>query len=249
MTESIERAARILKDSERAFVFTGAGVSTESGIPDFRSPGGVWSKYRMITYQEFLADNEARKEQWALHRDMYEGFKDCRPNAAHYGIAKLYEKGAVEAVVTQNIDSLHQEAGVSDEDVIELHGNEKKVKCLDCSRLYGREDIQRQLLDGTEVPLCPECGGIMKTTTIWFGEQLPKNAIDRSFELASSCECCMVVGSSLQVYPAALIPEQAVRSGAKLIVINRDPTPLDEHAEEVIGGKAGEALKKLAELF
>ena len=179
---------------------------------------------------------------------MYEDFKHCEPNAAHYAIAQLYDKGSVQAVVTQNIDSFHQEAGVPDEHVLELHGNEKKVICLSCSEMYGRDEIQKRLLEGTQVPLCDKCGGIMKTTTIWFGEQLPKDAVDRSFELASQSDCCIVVGSSLQVYPAAMIPEQAVRSGAKLIIVNRDPTPLDNHASALIRGKAGDALTKLAKL-
>ena len=249
MSPEIEEAAAILKSSKRAFVFTGAGVSTESGIPDFRSPGGVWSKYRMITYQEFLADEDARREQWRLHRDMYREFAGCKPNAAHQAITELYNKGVIEAVVTQNIDSLHQESGMPDEDVLELHGNEKRVKCLECGAMYGRDEIQQLLNSGTEIPLCEKCGGILKTTTIWFGEPMPMETLDRSFELAGVCDCCVVVGSSLTVQPASAVPEHAVGTGAKLIVINRDPTAMNSYADVVISASAGEALQSIAARF
>ncbi len=243
--DRIRGLANLVRLRKPAFAFTGAGCSTESGIPDFRSPGGVWSRYRMITFQEFLESEQARREQWALHRDLYAGLSAARPNAAHRALARLHSLGLLEAVVTQNIDGLHQAAGMPPSAVIELHGNERGVICLSCGARYDRDEIQRRLEDGLEIPLCDSCGGLLKTTTVWFGEPLPSDALEAAFSLAERARLCLVVGSSLAVYPAASVPELAVRSGAALAVINRDPTPLDHAADLIFREPAGEVLEAL----
>ena len=249
MQEEIERLARWIAEAKRVVVFTGAGVSTESGIPDFRSPGGLWSRYdpNDFYFQRFLSSEEARERYWQMHSELYGMLKAARPNPAHYACVELYRMGKLSSVITQNIDNLHQEAGLPADKVIELHGNALKVKCLDCGRLYPREEIQRRIDAGEKAPRCDGCGGILKPATISFGQAMPQEEMRRAEEEARGADLFIVVGSSLVVHPAALMPLYAKEAGSRLVIINLTPTPYDDQADLLIGGKAGEVLSQVIE--
>lgn len=245
--EQIEKAAGLIVHAQRVVIFTGAGVSTESGIPDFRSPGGIWERFDPdeFTYDKFLNRPECRKKFWQLFRD--ETFRTARPNPAHYAIADLERLGKLDCIITQNIDNLHQEAGNSPERVIELHGTMKLAKCLECGKRYPFEQIEQLLDHGVETPRCMECNGLLKSATISFGEPMPVRETEEAQRRASACDLFLVIGSSLVVYPAAHMPRYAVESGAKLIIVNLDPTHLDSYANVLIHGKAGEAMSMVVE--
>lgn len=247
----IIRFAELVRGSKRVVVFTGAGVSTESGIPDFRSPGGIWSRYDpdMFTIDRFLHDIEARKVHWKalIGDDFIPGH--ARPNAAHYAVAELERMGKLDCVITQNVDGLHEEAGSSPERVFHLHGTMREAKCIRCGKLYPMAEVREWVLGGTEVPVCLECGGILKPNAVFFGEALPEREITESERRSRSCDLCIVIGSSLVVYPAALMPQYAVQSGAKLVIINRDRTGLDSYAEVRIFESAGVTMSKLIGLL
>ncbi|MBI2862323.1 MAG: NAD-dependent deacylase [Chloroflexi bacterium] len=242
LTEQLAQAAELIAVAKRVIVFTGAGVSTESGIPDFRSPGGIWTRYdpEDFTYQKFLSSQDARKRYWHLFQDRT--FLDARPNPGHLAIAELDRLGKLDCVITQNIDGLHQAAGLPDEKVIELHGTQRWVRCLSCKQRYTRPEILERLAAGEAVPECRSCGGILKPATISFGEAMPERET-REAELRShACDLFLVVGSTLVVYPAAYMPLFALQSGARLIIVNLSETPLDHQATLVIHGKAGDVL-------
>ncbi len=248
MEASLAKGVDLIARSKRMVVFTGAGVSTESGIPDFRSPNGIWSTFDRedITYQSFIGSAEGRKRYWQFSRRLYTTVRDARPNPAHQAITELDRLGVVERVITQNIDNLHQQAGLPTEKVIELHGNSTRARCLSCERLYDRRQIQEWLEAGVELPACaPPCGGILKPTTILFGEAMPQQALEEAGRSAKSSDCCLVVGSSLVVYPAAMIPVHAKRAGAALVIINLAATPQDASADVVIRQKAGPAMERI----
>lgn len=247
LEQQIEKAAELVLQARRIVVFTGAGISTESGIPDFRSPGGIWTRFDPdeFTYQKFLTSPEARKKFWQLFRD--KTFQGAQPNAAHYAIAELERLGKLDCVITQNIDNLHQAAGNSPERVLELHGTMKYVKCLDCGKRYPREEIERLLDQEVETPRCNECQGLLKSATISFGEPMPVRETTEAQQRSMECDLFIVIGSSLVVYPAAYMPQYALQAGAKLILINLDATHLDSQAEVVIRGRAGEAMSRLLE--
>jgi NAD-dependent deacetylase len=240
----IARAAALLRGRRRAVALTGAGLSTASGIADFRSPGGIWSRYRPVTIQEFLASDEARRRYWAYKRDTYEEFAGAAPNAGHEALARLESNGVLTAVVTQNIDGLHQRAG--SRRVLELHGTNLRVECLGCDREYDRAAIQKRLLAGEAVPRCGDCGGFLKPATVSFGQALPADVLAEAAELARTCGCLLALGSSLVVQPAAELPLVASRAGAALIVVNREPTPVDALADVVIHGDVSRVLPALA---
>jgi NAD-dependent deacetylase len=239
----LAKARDLVTRSERMVAFTGAGISTASGIADFRSPGGVWSRYRPIPIQEFLASDEARREYWRYKRETYEQMALARPNAAHAALARLEAEGRLQAVVTQNIDGLHQDAG--SRKVIELHGTNRRVDCLDCGGSRPADEVQERLRGGLEVPLCDACGGFLKPATISFGQSLRTDVLDEAFGLARAADLLIVVGSSLLVYPAAAIPEEAAAAGIPLIIVNREPTPLDRRAEIVVLGEAQDLLPQI----
>lgn len=243
----ISRAAELLRQASRIVVFTGAGVSTESGIPDFRSPGGIWSRYQPVEYGEFVAHRDARERYWIRSRETYPALVQALPNPAHLAIARLEQMGKLDCVITQNIDGLHQRAGNSPERVIELHGNTHWVVCLNCSHRSPRSGWQPILESGVAVPDCPDCGGILKVLTVSFGQPMPEWETREAERRSRECDLFLVVGSSLVVYPAAQMPAHAVRAGASLIVINMTPTYIDDHAEVVIRQKAGEALSRIME--
>lgn len=244
-----DKVANLILKAKRVVVFTGAGISTESGIPDFRSPGGIWDKYDPddFTYEKFLSSPEARKKHWQL---LGGGLltSQAKPNAAHYAVAELYRLGKLDSVITQNVDNLHQRAGVSTEKVFELHGNMQWAVCLSCGRRYPFEQIKTRLDRGEEVPDCEACHGILKPNAVFFGEALPQDTLEAATASSYACDLFIVIGSSLVVYPAAYMPIYATRAGAKLAIINLSPTPMDKEATVLIRSKAGEVMTKIVGL-
>jgi len=247
VSESFDRVADLVVAAKRVVVFTGAGVSTESGIPDFRSPGGLWTKYNPedFTFQKFLSSREARIKYWQLFCDPT--IASAQPNPAHYAIAELYRLGKLDCLITQNIDGLHQKAGLPEEKVLELHGTHAYVKCISCGKRYTREEIVARLEAGDEAPECDVCRGFLKPASISFGQAMPERETREAEIRSRLCDLFIVIGSTLVVYPAAHMPMYAVQAGAKLVIINLSDTPLDEYAEVVIRAKAGEALTVLLE--
>lgn len=232
--------AKWLGEASRGIAFTGAGISTESGVPDFRSPGGVWSRHRPVMYEDFLSDPVERRRYWMIRRETVPQFLAAKPNAGHFSLVELESRGHVKAVITQNIDELHQRAG--SRRVVEIHGTAMRIHCLSCDRRYECEGIQQRLEAGDLDPRCDGCGGILKSMTVSFGQDLPAGIWAEAVSLAEQCDLFVVLGSSLVVHPAARLPEIAVRNGAKLAIINRAPTPLDELAEVVIHDPIGATM-------
>jgi len=246
--EEIERLAQLIIESQKVIVFTGAGISTESGIPDFRSPGGIWSRYdpEDFTIQKFLSSPAARKTIWKMS---VEGglLTEAEPNLAHYAIAELYQLGKLDCVITQNIDNLHQKAGVPEDKVFELHGNVEWVVCLSCRRRFPMPEVLQKIKKGIEVPDCPDCQGILKPDAVFFGEALPQEILQEAIRRAQNCDLFIVIGSTLVIYPAAYIPTYAGEAGATLAIVNLTPTPFDHYAAVVIRGKAGEIMPRVME--
>ena len=242
----INAAAEMIIGSQKVVVFTGAGVSTESGIPDFRSPGGIWTQFDPddFTFQKFVSDPEARKKHWQL---LKKGglTADAKPNPAHYAIADLDKLGKLDCVITQNVDNLHQKAGVPNDKVFELHGNMQWVICLDCKKRYPFEQFTEKLDLEKEIPDCEKCHGILKPDAVFFGEQLPPQVLQEATSRSRSCDLFIVIGSSLVVYPAAYMPVYAMESGANVIIINIGSTPYDRDADLLINSKAGEAMETI----
>ncbi len=246
--DETEKLAQLVVQSSKVVVFTGAGISTESGIPDFRSPGGIWSRYdpEDFTIQKFLSGPAARKTIWKM--SMEGGLlTEAKPNLAHYAIAELHNLGKLDCVITQNIDNLHQKAGVPEDRVFELHGNMEWAVCLNCHRRFPMPEVLRRIEQGVEVPDCPECRGILKPDAVFFGEALPQETLQEAIRRARNCDLLVVIGSTLVIYPAAYIPTYAKEAGATLAIINLTPTPFDDYAEVVIRAKAGETMSKAME--
>lgn len=239
--EAITDLRALIEDAAVVLPFTGAGISTECGIPDFRSPGGVWTKNQPIPFDSFLASQDMRDEAWRRRFAMDEQFSKARPGRGHLALASLYRADKVPAVVTQNIDNLHQASGIADDDVVELHGNTTYALCLDCGARYELAWVKRRFAGG-RAPNCPDCGGFIKTATISFGQAMPEKEMRRAEELTSDCDLFLAIGSSLVVWPAAGFPLVAKRNGAKLVIINRDPTDFDDHADLVIRFDIGTVL-------
>jgi NAD-dependent deacetylase len=235
--------SHLLRDSRRVLVFSGAGISTESGIPDFRSPGGLWSKIQPIYFQEFVASEHTRREAWRRRFSNADGWVGAKPNRGHFAVAELVRSGRASVVVTQNVDNLHQVSGVPEEKVIELHGNSTYAKCLKCQTRVELEELQREFEATNTVGPCKRCGGILKTATISFGQQMPELPMRRTQEETLACDLFLVLGSSLSVFPAADFPLRAKQNGAKLVIVNRDPTPLDEQADLVIHEGIGATME------
>jgi NAD-dependent deacetylase len=243
------RLAEMLRAARDAVVFTGAGISTESGIPDFRSPGGIWTQMAPIEFQDFVASAAMRKEAWRRRFAMEEMFGRVTPNAGHEAIAALVERGTVGHVITQNIDNLHQASGVPSERVIELHGNTRYAKCLECGKHAELEPIRAHFEAHGEAPDCSACGGLLKTATISFGQAMPEAEMERAEHAARACDLFLVLGSSLAVYPAAGFPQLAKHGGAKLVIINREPTDQDSMADLVLHTEIGPTLHAAMELL
>ncbi|CAN5208842.1 NAD-dependent protein deacetylase [soil metagenome] len=236
----------MIKDARRVVVFTGAGISTESGVPDFRSPGGVWSKMKPIYFDDFVAHEYRRREAWTRVFNRSAGWTGAQPNEGHHAVARLVASGKVGAVITQNVDNLHQESGVPDERIIELHGNASYATCLDCRSRYELADLEPGFRDRGELPTCRWCGGIIKTATISFGQPMPEGPMARAEAATRECDLFLVLGSSLVVYPAASFPVFAKRLGATLVIVNREPTDQDELADLVLHDEIGAVMSEAA---
>lgn len=228
--------------AERAVVFTGAGISTESGIPDFRSPGGIWDKYKPIMYQDFIGSEAARHEYWHRKFEVDPVIKKAEPNRGHRAVASLVARGTVSGVITQNIDGLHQLSGVPESQIVELHGNGTYASCLTCGERYELAPIREAFLADDTVPSCATCGGYVKPATISFGQPMPEDAMQRAEDLTLDCDLFLAIGSSLVVYPAAGFPVLAKRNGAKLVILNREATELDGFADLVLNREIGPTL-------
>jgi len=246
----ILKGAELIRNSKNILVFTGAGISTESGIPDFRSPGGIWDRYNPSDFylQNIISSEASRLKYWEMSTEYYRVMKEALPNRAHLALRLLEETGKLSAIVTQNIDRLHHRAGNSPEKLIEIHGTAFLVSCLSCGAIFDRDEIEERIKNGERVPMCEKCSGILKPATISFGQSMPVDKMSESIIHAMNCDLCIVLGSSLAVYPAASIPEQAVDNGARLIIVNRNKTPLDNKADVVIHDSLTVIFHKMVEL-
>jgi NAD-dependent deacetylase len=240
---AIDRLQDLVEGARVIAPFTGAGISTECGIPDFRSPGGIWTKNRPIPFDEFLASQEMRNESWRRRFAMERHFADARPGRGHLALASFYRSGRARGVITQNIDNLHQSSGISAEHVIELHGNNSYATCLDCGRRYELDWVKAKFTSGNGcAPDCTECGGPIKTATVSFGQAMPEREMRRAEQMTLDCDLFLAVGSSLVVWPAAGFPLMAKRNGARLVIINREATEFDEIADLVVREDIGTVL-------
>jgi NAD-dependent deacetylase len=240
----VDELRQMIAEASRIVAFTGAGISTESGIPDFRSPGGIWTKYRPIEFGEFLASAQARREAWRRKFATDATMKKATPNAGHRALARLVEQGKMLAVVTQNIDGLHQASGVPDDKVIELHGNTTYAACLDCRRRHELDWVREIFAIDERLPLCTGCGGIIKTATISFGQAMPEAEMERARGVTLEADLFIVLGSSLVVYPAAGFPIMAKQNGSRLVIVNREPTDQDDVADLVINAEIGATMSR-----
>jgi len=247
--EPIDVVAEMIVEANKVVVFTGAGFSTESEVPDFRSPGGVWDRFdpSELNYQNILRSEEIREKYWRMHRMMWETIREAKPNDGHHAVAELHRLGKLDCVITQNTDGLHQKAGVPAEMVLELHGTMQTAYCLSCGKIFPRADVHDMMLAGQVVPKCDACGGILKPSTIAFGQSMPERETRESERRSASCDVFLAAGSSLVVYPAAQMPVIAKRGGARLVIINNTPTPHDHHADVTIDEKTGETFKKIVD--
>ncbi|MGV8059271.1 MAG: NAD-dependent deacetylase [Smithellaceae bacterium] len=246
MENKIKKVAQMIVAARKVVVFTGAGISTESGIPDFRGPKGLWTKTdpEDFTIDKFLSSGERRQKIWKV---LLQGglMADAQPNAAHLAIAELEKMGKLSSLITQNVDNLHQVAGNNPAIIHELHGNMQWVVCLDCGQKYPVELIKQQMSSADYVPECSSCGGILKPDVIFFGEALPRNTLMSATREAQECDLFIVIGSSLVVYPAAYMPQYAKRAGAGVVIINLGPTEQDDIADVIIDHFAGETMTKI----
>ncbi|TXT55136.1 MAG: NAD-dependent protein deacylase 2 [Candidatus Thorarchaeota archaeon] len=241
--DEIEQARRLIKESNRISAFTGAGISVDSGIPDFRSEGGLWERYdpyEYATYDGFLNDPS---KFWTMGQELAEVILKAHPNDAHKALALLEKRGKLTGVITQNIDNLHQRAG--NENVIELHGNYLRAYCMKCKKEFVGETIHRRVADGDIPPYCDECDGVLKSEAILFGEPLPEKAMSRAIEVCKNTDLMLVIGTSLQVYPAAYLPQLAKNSGAEVILVNLEGTNRDNVADVILRGRAAQILPRI----
>jgi NAD-dependent deacetylase len=239
---AVTRLRELIEAARTVVPFTGAGISTECGIPDFRSPGGIWTKYQPIQFEDFLASRGMRDESWRRRFAMEDQFSTARPGRGHLALAGLHRAGKVPAVITQNIDNLHQASGIPDAAVVELHGNTTYATCLDCARRYELAWVRERFTADGGSPDCQECGGYVKTATISFGQAMPEGPMRRAEQLTLCCDLFLAIGSSLVVWPAAGFPLMAKRNGAKLVILNRDATEFDDVADLVIHEDIGSVL-------
>lgn len=235
---------RMIADASSIVAFTGAGISTESGIPDFRSPGGIWTRMKPIDFGDFLASPEARRESWRRKFASEETLRKATPNAGHRALARLHETGKLHALITQNIDGLHHASGVPAGSIVELHGNGTYAVCLDCGRRHELAWVREVFSRNEELPLCTSCGGTVKTATISFGQAMPEAEMERARQAALAADLFIVLGSSLVVYPAAGFPLLAKQNGARLVIVNREPTDQDRLADLVINAEIGSTMSR-----
>lgn len=244
MDDNITLIADKIKQGGKNIIFTGAGISTESGIPDYRSQGGIWDKFRPVYFDEFMSAREAREEYWRRWKALYKGINRAEPNAGHTAIAGLDQLGLLAALITQNVDGLHQEAGLADEKIIELHGNTRRIRCMSCRNIIATEEIQARLNSGDAAPEC-ECGGYLKPDTISFGQAMPVDAVEKATALSHTSDFFLVVGSTLLVQPAAHMPVYAKQNNAFLAIVNLSDTPCDNLCDALIRDKAGKVLQRI----
>lgn len=244
MDKKITLIADKIKQGGKNIVFTGAGISTESGIPDYRSQGGIWDKFRPVYFDEFMSAREAREEYWRRWKALYKGITRAEPNAGHTAIARLDQMGLLEALITQNVDGLHQEAGLADRKIIELHGNTRRIRCMSCRNITATEEVQARLNSGDAAPEC-ECGGYLKPDTISFGQAMPVDAVEKATALSHASDFFLVVGSTLLVQPAAHMPVYAKQNNAFLAIVNLSDTPCDNMCDVLIRDKAGKVLQRI----
>ena len=237
--------ARMIEDARRMVVFTGAGMSTESGIPDFRGPGGVWSKMKPIQFPDFVAREDMRREAWTRVFNGSAGWVGRAPNAGHDAVARLVASGKAMSVITQNVDNLHQDSGIPDERIIELHGNASYATCLSCALRHELHRLRPGFVERGEIPACRSCGGIVKTATISFGQPMPQDQMERAEEATLACDLFLVLGSSLVVFPAAGFPLLAKRNGAMLAIVNREATDMDRYADLVLHDEIGAVMSEI----
>ncbi|HKH34473.1 MAG TPA: Sir2 family NAD-dependent protein deacetylase [Beijerinckiaceae bacterium] len=245
LSDQIDDLLALVERSRVIAGFTGAGISTESGVPDFRSPGSPWLKNQPIPFEAYIRSAEARREAWRRKFTMDDLYRDARPSRGHLALASLVASGRMPAVITQNIDGLQQQAGVPSEKVVELHGNGTYATCLDCGERHELDWVRRHFEAMGEAPDCRECGGFVKSATISFGQAMPDEPMRRAQELTLACDLFLAIGSSLVVYPAAGFPILAKRNGAALVIVNREPTDFDEIADLVINAEIGDVLAPL----
>ena len=242
-TAAIRMLKSYLEQAERIVVFTGAGISTESGIPDYRSAGtGLWNKIKPIPFDDFIGSAAVRKQSWARRFDGERMMDGALPNRGHRAVAQLVDDGRCHAVITQNVDGLHQASGIAAEHVIELHGNATYARCLSCGQRYEMDDLEAEYRSLGDVQPCSACGGIIKSATISFGQAMPEHEMRRAEQAVNEADLCLTLGSSLAVYPAAGFPQLAVQRGATLVIVNREPTPLDEYAHLALHEQIGDVL-------
>ena len=232
----------MIEQAHRVVAFTGAGISTESGVPDFRSPGGVWSRMKPIYFQDFVGSEERRREAWTRTFARTAGWTGAAPNAGHAALARLVDEGKIGAIITQNVDNLHQDSGVPPERVIELHGNASYAACLDCGLRHEFAELEAPFVERGIIPTCRACGGLLKAATISFGQTMPEGPMARAQEETLVCDLFLVLGSSLVVYPAAGFPLMAKRNGASLAIVNREPTEQDGYADLVLHDEIGPVM-------
>jgi NAD-dependent deacetylase len=244
MNDKIERIAKKIKEGGKNVVFTGAGISTESGIPDYRSQGGIWDKFRPVYFDEFMSSKESRVEYWRRWGELYQEIAKAEPNAGHMSLARLNDMGLLQAVVTQNIDGLHQASGLPDEKIVELHGNTCRIRCMSCQKISPIDNVQQRLTTGDPAPEC-ECGGFLKPDTISFGQAMPVAEVEKSIALSRGCNFFLIVGSTLVVQPAAQMPVYAKNNDAFLAIINLSDTPCDDICDVLIREKAGDVLQQI----
>ena len=245
MDTNLSVARDLVQNSGKITILTGAGISTESGIADFRSPGGVWARYRSVTIQEFMADSGLRKHYWKYKYETIPPMMDARPNAAHLAVGDLYKNGKLLMLITQNIDGLHEKGGVGRDKIVNIHGTNSEAVCLSCQRVQDIGPVLDRIAAGDDVPLCRECGGLLKPNTISFGQNLVREHLVISEKATRECDLFMALGSSLVVQPAASFVEVAHRHGKKIIIMNRDETPYDSLADIRLTGSLGEVLPRL----
>ena len=245
---AVEAARRLVAEASRIVGFTGAGISTESGVPDFRSPGGVWAENRIVDFQEFVSSEAGRIEYWRQKALSWPAMRDAQPNAGHDAFVELHRQRRLVALVTQNIERLHQRSGLPAGKVLELHGTTTEAVCLTCGDRITSDEACRRIEAGEKAPRCRDCGGFLKPATISFGQAMPQEIVEQSVAAAEACDLMLAVGSSLVVEPAASIPRVARFAGARLVIVNRDPTPLDRIADAVVRGEIGVVLPELVRL-
>lgn len=242
LRSGIEMLGDMIAEAHAIVPFTGAGISTECGIPDFRSPGGLWTRNRPIPFDEFVASQDARDESWRRRFAMEPSFAAARPGRGHRALASLYKVGKIPAIITQNIDNLHQTSGFGPDHVVELHGNTTYARCIGCGKRFEIAWVKQRFEESGRAPSCSVCGEPVKSATISFGQSMPEDEMRRAAELAQGCDLFLAIGSSLVVWPAAGFPALARNSGAKLVIINNEPTDQDEIANLVIRHDIGETL-------